>query len=851
MARKNRAPAPVHARARALVAAGQAIPLDDAKLLERYKRRFRSTQVWQTQSAYFAKEVPEIGFAQDYTRDSMSRVVLLPAILPDDPSERPIPLDDGTTPTDLDRDLCTQTLSRLEPFPDLMGRTAQMLDAFGETHVVLYEDDNDVDGECVRVLSVEELFTRDGWWYVRDDEFDTQGYPLVGDGAPSGDGRMPRGDKDHPPLVVPDGGFFRIWQPDATYYYRPASYMERLLGVSDELLLLTQLIRGIARSRIAMNGRILGIADEFSLTSAVPQSTEDAGDGEASVDPFIEDLLTAATAAIVDHESAAAALPIIIRGRHELLKDGIVSIDLERKIDEMTMKIRQELIERIANGVNLPREVVLGIGATNHWNAEEIRNQAWKVHLEPRAMAITAAITEAFYRPQLMAEGVDPEIVRRCVVAYDPSWFIGVPDLAESADEAFDRYAISYDAYRRAKGWDPDDAPDEDEVKVRLWIEQQQKITIREAVEAPQGVEVEGAPQGEGDQPIEDAKVPEVVAPEKVPGTPAKNAPAETAPKPPPAKAAASLVASARSRRLAKLGGRLAGIERDLRTRLHAEANAVAARALEKAGAKVQAAANRKKADLATEMRTWPLAEVTANVGPAGVALLGLRDDELLAGALAGLEPRYRMLVDRAQHAAAKAAADAVDGEVDYDTLDEALADSRSNGWKVMAAGLGLLLARALYDPHPAAPAVGEFDATSLIPVGLVRSSLNAAGGAHVGEPQSIEDISRLVDVFAPGDRSGLGATGGPTMTNTFSASLGIETGLHEWSYGDAVRSREFEPHVELDGLEFVGWDDPALANTDSWPDVDYFIPGDHEGCQCDIVTTFTEAAGAEGEEAA
>jgi len=830
---------------RALVAAGQAVDISDPRQIDAFRKRFRRTQLWQLQAYFFTEEIPEVGFANDYTRDSMSRVGLVPAVLPDDPSERPVPLDDDTTPDGLDRDLCAQILSRLEPFPDLMGRIAAELDTAGECHVLLYEDEDDVDGECCRVLSVEELTTRDRLWVVKDEEEDTNGRVIVEaqGGAPYGAGPgaspyEPR-DSERAPLRMSPGGLFRIWQPDRRWRNRPDAPMRRLLGVCDELLLLTQLVQGIARSRIAMTGRILAIADEFSLDSASPGPTEDAGDGAARDDPFIEDLMVAATAAMTDPTSAAAALPLIIRGRHDLLRDGIISIDLDRKIDEMTLALRREAIERIANGVNLPREVVLGIGATNHWNAEEIRNQAWKVHLEPRAMTIAAAITEAFYRPQLLAEGVDPEIVRRCVVGYDPTWFVGTPDLAESANEALDRFAISWEAYRRATGWDPDDAPDEDEVKLRLWIEQQKKVTERVALEGVTG-EVEGTPSGPGTQPIEEATPVEETAPEKVPGTPQKTAPA-------PAPAAA-LVAAGRRRGVGQIGARLSGIERDLRARLQADANAVAARALERAGAKVRSAASRRK--IAAEMEQWPVAEIPANMGRAGVQMLGLNDEELLAGALGTFGARYAMQVQRGQEAAARAAADAVDGrDIDPDDLNETMEPARNHGWQVLAAGMGLLLSRILYDPHPQAPPVGEFDAASVIPVGLIRASLNAAGGAQVPVPQTVDDVSRLVDAFRPGDRSseGMGATGGPDMTTIFSESLGIEAVSRTWVYGDAVRSREFQPHNELDGLEFSDWDDPRLANDEDWPPVDYYIPGDHDGCMCDVEITFAEAATGEG----
>ena len=47
---------------------------------------------------------------------------------------------------------------------------------------------------------------------------------------------------------------------------------------------------------------------------------------------------------------------------------------------------------------------------------------------------------------------------------------------------------------------------------------------------------------------------------------------------------------------------------------------------------------------------------------------------------------------------------------------------------------------------------------------------------------------------------------------------------------------RPFEPHADLDGVTFSSFDDAALANSDTWPSVEYFIPGDHVGCTCDFL---------------
>jgi hypothetical protein len=56
----------------------------------------------------------------------------------------------------------------------------------------------------------------------------------------------------------------------------------------------------------------------------------------------------------------------------------------------------------------------------------------------------------------------------------------------------------------------------------------------------------------------------------------------------------------------------------------------------------------------------------------------------------------------------------------------------------------------------------------------------------------------------------------------------------YQWVYGPAHRTRPFDPHAELDGVEFVNFDDDVLTNNEGFPEYDFFMPGDHPGCICD-----------------
>lgn len=52
------------------------------------------------------------------------------------------------------------------------------------------------------------------------------------------------------------------------------------------------------------------------------------------------------------------------------------------------------------------------------------------------------------------------------------------------------------------------------------------------------------------------------------------------------------------------------------------------------------------------------------------------------------------------------------------------------------------------------------------------------------------------------------------------------------WEYGAFPRNT-YEPHADLDGTEFVNFDDPILASPDG-AFGGLLFPGDHTGCFCD-----------------
>jgi hypothetical protein len=128
-------------------------------------------------------------------------------------------------------------------------------------------------------------------------------------------------------------------------------------------------------------------------------------------------------------------------------------------------------LERILQGLDVPKDVVTGLANVKYSNALQIDETLYKTHIEPLMLLIADAITVVYLRPYLIANGYSPADVERLVIWYDPSAVATRNDRAMDADSGFDKMAVSYDTWRRTHGFTDADAPSPTELGLRLLIE--------------------------------------------------------------------------------------------------------------------------------------------------------------------------------------------------------------------------------------------------------------------------------------------------------------------------------------------------------------------------------------------
>ncbi|MGC0418397.1 hypothetical protein [Embleya sp. AB8] len=398
-------------------------------------------QSWQSAAWTFYSSVPEVRFVSTWIGNAMGGASLYAGYLGDD----------GTIERAPDGHRATEMVASIAGGPDgqsqLLRRFGSHLFVPGEGWIIIEpQDDARPPAETWSVLSVKEVKQQSG--------------KLVAEirGEPTD---IPAPDPDAPiddtaPIAI------RVWEPHPERYLEADSPIRSSLDLLEELQLLTAAVKAIARSRLTGRGILF-----------VPKGTRfpTSGVQGASEDDLIDVLMEIASVAIKEPESAAATVPIILEvpaetiGAFQLLK-------FDSDFDDLASKLREEAIRRFATGVEIPAEILLGLGDVNHWGVWALTSEAIRLGIEPRLRTVTHALTTQWMRPILEGENVaDAE---RWVIAADTSPLRVRTNRSETAIKLYELGAIGGRAVRREAGFDEDDAPTPEEIAERARQNQDQ-----------------------------------------------------------------------------------------------------------------------------------------------------------------------------------------------------------------------------------------------------------------------------------------------------------------------------------------------------------------------------------------
>jgi hypothetical protein len=837
-----------------LTASARVVTPDQGKGLAA-KHRSRG---WQLASFTYRVAIPEVGYVMRFLGNNSTHIRLYVGDRPpgaDDVVELDddygwIDGDSGTAvydPDALPPDLVAQARDALDrltgssPSGGGAAVLAPVVTAFegpGECYMV-GRYDPDTDAETWAVHSISEVRAQDGR------------YPGSPPDAPRGYWRLVTGEGRDTETIDLDPAtttVIRLWTADSQWSAEPDSPMRSLAGTCERLLLIDRANDASLRSRAAGNGFLL-MPDELSFGGDGAEDDPDAPDD----DEFQRDFTTQLVTPLTQDGSAASVVPGIIRGPYAYL-DRIRHLTLDRPLDPKLADLEARLLTRLGIGLDVPPEVLTGYADVNHWNVAQVSEDTFKLHQEPVTIKAVEAMTLGYLRTVLLDAGWPRELVNRVVMWFDPSSLIAPRDQRDAANDAFDRQQISGKAYRRLLHLDEADAPEQeaaaaDEPVGATGLLAGQLNTLLEiagtafrAGFAPDSIIERLGLDGwvhTGFRPVTVAE-PEVpiieggpsIAPEEPAALPPGGEGGGTGEEAPAATTAAgtSTTGAAPTAKQRRLSRRLMQIDRDLRIKLQAAADAALHRALERAGNRLRARA-RGNADAAAKVDGIPGPLVAAALGRQLVAALDADDGELLREAFDRLRSQWTEWTA----ASAEEAIDTAARITGLDRTDEAVqravaelrdsfSDAAEAAWPALEADLNDLATGLMYDPNPAADPLGELP-DSLVPPGLIRAALAAVGGLA-------------------SDHDGLHALSGLTsgqLLRTFMRDAGAEPVEYEWSYG--ISSRPFPPHEHLDGQVFADFADPVLSTAGTGGDWvgGSFAPGDHKGCHCDAAVIYAD----------
>jgi len=453
---------------RSLTAAAAQIKINDKGEYEQFRvRRASASSAWQQEAWEYYDAIGEIKYAFNLVASVVSRIRIYAAVV-DDPTETPISV---RVSDKVDSRLATAAERALDRLNSAYGGQAGLLkDAALNLSVA---------GECYLV----QMPARPGSgipesWDIRSvDEVTTDprgGFNVIGRREQGTSGNS--GSSGLVNKLSKNAFVGRVWRSHPRFSDEADSSLRGLLDLCAELLLLNRTFRATARSRL--NAGALYLPDGLSVAAqADPDYPYDSEDGigagftaEEAEDEFEEQLMDAMTTPIRDEESASAVVPLIIRGPAEL-GDKIKQFKFERSFDPALAERSDRVLERILQGLDVPKDVVTGLANVKYSNALQIDETLYKAHIEPLMLLIADALTIVYLRPYLIASGFDETAVNRIVIWYDPSAIATRNDRATDADSGLDRGAVSYDTWRRAHGFSDQDAPTATEVAIRLLTE--------------------------------------------------------------------------------------------------------------------------------------------------------------------------------------------------------------------------------------------------------------------------------------------------------------------------------------------------------------------------------------------
>lgn len=257
----------------------------------------------------------------------------------------------------------------------------------------------------------------------------------------------------HDPII-------RMWNPDPENRREAWSPMRSLLPTLREIEWLTGHIFTQVRSRL-MSAGVWFLPKSLTFPPPPPDAVDGGAEAIAMMNESEQFMASLAAAGSYELDLDEVSFPTVVMADDTALKeiDQNKLIKFWSEIDEVAIKGRSDAIRRFALGFDLTPERVLGssgvgvsgsggsAGSVNHWGEWADEEKIIAGHVEPALSDFVDTLTVQFLRAAV--DGTDK------VIAYDPNSIRMKQDRSKLAVELRNMGLISEDVTIREAGFDP------------------------------------------------------------------------------------------------------------------------------------------------------------------------------------------------------------------------------------------------------------------------------------------------------------------------------------------------------------------------------------------------------------
>lgn len=259
------------------------------------------------------------------------------------------------------------------------------------------------------------------------------------------------------PIPLPkNASVYRIWKEHPRFSELADSGARSCLELLEKIIILNRAEKAVARSQLAGAG-ILALPQEL-----VPPSmqNQDKNADPTQSNPLWASLAEAMTAPLRDESVPSAVVPWLLVGPADIISK-LRYEPMARKFDTAAAnKSIEGAIEQIANTLEIPKEILLGVGEATHWTAWAIREDVFQAHIQPLIELVCDALTRTFLRGALrklapadlanLLTSLGVDTVDDIIVWYDASQLVQAPDKGDKYAAAHDRFVVTDEAYANA-----------------------------------------------------------------------------------------------------------------------------------------------------------------------------------------------------------------------------------------------------------------------------------------------------------------------------------------------------------------------------------------------------------------